>query len=340
MKKKQILIKSIILVLSVVLFLAACSSGNQNGGSEDEVYTIRFAHILDEETPLHQAALELKKDVEEKSDERLEIELYPNGQLFDSERETIEAIQANNVEMSEIAAPVVANFVPEFSVFNLPFLFDDRESARKAVDGELGDQLNDMLEEEDLVGLGYGENGFRNIFNTKGPIESPEDLKGLKLRVIENKMYEDIFQTLGANASPMGFGETYSALQQGVYDGLDIELTVASDSKLEEVTDYLTISEHAYTATVNLVNKDFFDNLPEDLQEILVEATDDYSELERELTVEQEDDALENLSNELSVNELDQEQKDEFEEKLQPIYDKYEDTIGKDLIETAQEAND
>ncbi|MGM8366415.1 TRAP transporter substrate-binding protein [Virgibacillus sp. W0181] len=344
-KKLKLPLLLIILAFSM-LFIVACSSNDTSSNSEsdngnessDEKHVLRFAHVLSEDTPLHLAAEKFKEDLEEKSDGRIEVELFPNGQLFASERESIEAVQLGNVEMSQVATAVMSSFQPEFSVYNLPFLFESREHVYAAMDGQLGDTLNESLADLDLIGTGYQENGFRHVLNNQRSIEKPEDISGLKMRVIENKMYEDLFNSLGANASPLGFGETYTALQQGVYDGLDSEITVASNEKFDEVLDYLSLTGHTFTATVGIMNKDYYDSLPEDLQDLVMEAAADMNEYERELNVEQEDDKLEKLKESMEVNELTAEQKKEFQKAIQPIFDEHAEKVGKDIVELAKEA--
>lgn len=332
-----------VLLICLLLFVSACSSdgtstsaaGGEKGG---EQHVIRFAHIVSEDTPLHISALQFKENVEERSDGRIKVELFPNGQLFSSERETVEAIQIGNIEMSEVATPVMAGFKQEFSVFNLPFLYDSREHAYATFDGELGNTLMEMLPEISLVGLGFGENGFRHFVNNVKPIEKPEDLSGMKIRVIENKMYEDLFNSLGANASPLGFGEVYTSLQQGVFDGMDSEISVIDTAKLDEVLDYLTLSGHSFTPTISLMNQQFFKSLPEDLQAIVTEEGEKMVANERELTMETEQSMLDELKKDMEVNELTGEQVALFREKLQPIFDKYAEIVGEDLVELANKA--
>lgn len=346
--KKKLRFPILITILTVMLLVvSACSSNetdssavSENGNASDAEFVLRLAHVLAEDTPFHIAAMEFKEEVEEKSDGRIEVEVFPNGQLFASERETIEAIQLGNVEMSQVATAVMSSFQPEFSIFNLPFLFESREHVYAAMDGELGDTLNEFLPDLDLVGLGYGENGFRHFINNKRPIETPEDISGLTIRVIENKMYEDLFNSLGANASPLGFGETYTALQQGVYDGLDSEITVAATAKFDEVLDYLTLSEHTFTATVSIVNQDYYESLPEDLQNVVSEAAVNMNKYQRELNVEQEDDRLKDLEQGMEVNELTADQKEEFQKALQPVFDEHASQVGEDLIELARDHNE
>jgi len=340
MKLKNILFSLVLVTLLIVS--TACGSdseGKSVDAKSDEIYNIRLSHVVEVDHPFHVAAEEFKEEVEEKSDGLIEVEIFPSGQLYSSEREAVEAVQLNNVEMTRVAAPALAGFIPEFSVLSLPFLFDDLDDAHAALDGELGEHLTDLLYDNNLMAFGYGENGFRHML-TNNPIEKPEDFDGLNIRVIENKMFEDLFNSMGANASPLGYGETYTSIQQGVYDGMDGEVASAYTGSFYEVLDYFTLSGHSYTATVSLINQDFFDSLPEDLQSVLEDATYKLNERHRELNQEYENEWLAELEANMEVNELTLEQKEVFREKLQPIFDKYTEEIDDDLVELVTQSSD
>jgi tripartite ATP-independent transporter DctP family solute receptor len=343
--KKQ---KSFLVIFVMALFIAtlsACSSTKDTAGSEskqkatDEVFTLRVTNTVTDDHASNIAWKEIIPEIEEKSNGRLKIELFTNGQLFASDREAVEAVQMKNVEITEIASSTLATFNPKFTVFDLPFLFLSREAAYKAQDGELGKTLNDELPKMNLVGLGYGENGFRHFLNDKHPIEKPSDFSKLKIRVIESKLYEDIFKSLGANASPLAFGEVYTALQQGVFDGMDQPISLIATMKFNEVQKYLTLSGHTYSPTITLINKEVFGSMPDELQNILKDSIGKFSQRQRELTVQQDEKELEKLKETMKINELSTKQKDEFIKVLEPIYDDYRDIVGEDLIEIAKREN-
>lgn len=338
--------KRLIFMFGIIalLLLTACS-GESDGTSsndtdDDGVFTIRFAMAVPETHASVIAMNEVKDEIEEKSDGKLVIELYENAQLYPSDREAVEATQVGNVEATAVATPTVASFHERFSIFDIPFLFEDREAAYQAMDGELGVTLNEELEGVGLKSLGYGENGFRHILNSKHPIEVPDDLKGMKFRVIENKVYEDIFNTLGANSSPLAFGELYTALQQGVYDGMDNPISLVYTMKFYEVQDYMTLTNHTFAPIITVMNTDYYDSIPEELQEVLQEGMDKFNDRQREITAEQDEEYLGELEDELEIHELTPEQREEFVKALAPIYDQYEDVVGADLIEMAKDSNE
>ncbi|MFC2949732.1 TRAP transporter substrate-binding protein [Virgibacillus sediminis] len=342
--------KLLLVLLAGILLLSACgrpsggsNSANGEEGSEgnSEQYTIRIAHLVSEEQSSHIAAEDFKEKLEEESDGRLNVEIYPNGQLFPSDREAIEAVQLGNVEMTIPAIAPLASFNSGFSVFDLPFLFDDYDAAYAALDGELGQGLLDSLEEDGMKGLVFGENGFRHLSNNEGPVESLEDIQGLKMRTLESSLHTDTFKQLGMNASPFAFGELYTALQQGTYDAMEAPISLYYTNKFYEVQDYLTLTSHVYQATILLMNNDFYQGLPKDLQELVMEASEEFRENQRQLAQQQDTEFLEDLKeNGMKVNELTDEQRQEFIDAVQPVYDKYEEEIGQDLIEQAQSANE
>ncbi|KYG59237.1 TRAP transporter substrate-binding protein [Planococcus maritimus] len=334
-----------LILLMLVLILAACGrpdsgSSSDGEGGEGETYTIRLAHLVPEEQSSHVAAVDFKEKLEAESDGRLKVELYPNGQLYGSDREAIEAVQLGNIEMTIPAVAAMASFNEKFQVFDLPFLFNNNEAAYKALDGDLGQELMADLESNGLKGLVFGENGFRHVSNNEGPIEKPEDMEGLKMRTLESPLHTDTFNAFGANASPFAFGELYTALQQGTYDAMDCPISLYYTNKFYEVQDYLTLTGHVYAATSLLMNDDFYNDLPEDLQELLMEASEEFRTQQRELAQQQDTEFMEQLEAEgMQINDLTDEQRDAFREAAAPVYEKYEGQIGADLIDRALEAN-
>lgn len=339
-------IVGITLLLLLILVLAACgrpsdepsSSGTEGG---EETYTIRVGYLVPEEHSAHIQSVKFKEKLEEESDGRLKVELYPNGQLYGSDREAIEAVQLGNLEMTIPAVAPLASFNEKFLVFDLPFLFNDYDAAYSALDGDLGQELLDSLEQNDLKGLAFGENGFRHVSNNEGPIESPADMEGLKIRTLENPLHTDTFKAFGANASPFAFGELYTALQQGTYDAMECPISLYYTNKFYEVQDYLSLTGHVYAAAILLANNDFYNSLPEDLQELVMEASEEFRDEQRELAQQQDVEFLDQLKAEgMQVNDLTPEQRNEFREAAQPVYEKYEAQIGKDLIDRALAANE
>lgn len=339
-----------LLFIVLLVFTTACGTGDATKTSsdkpveekkDDKTYTVRIAYLVPEAQSTHIAAVKFKETVEQKSNGRIKVQLYPNGSLFPSDREAIEAVQLGNVEMTIPAVAPLSGFNKKFMVFDLPFVFKTQDAAYKALDGELGTQLIQSLEKDGFKGLVFGENGFRHFSNNKGPVETPDGLKGLKLRTMENPVHTATFNSFGANASPFAFGELYTALQQKVYDAMECPISLYYTNKFYEVQDYLTLSGHFYAATILLMNLDFYNSLPADLQKVVDDASVEYRDYQRQLASQQDVQFLEELKKQgMQVNELTPEQKDKFIEAAKDVYNQFADEIGQDLIDAAKKANE
>jgi len=338
MLKKVVITLGMVLVLST--FLAGCGTKEQSGKKEDKTYTIKLAYVVPETQSTHIAAKDVfKKYVEEKSGGKINVELYPNGQLG-GDRQAVEAVQLGTIQMTIPAAAVLSGFEKKFQVFDLPYLFKSKEAAYKALDGELGKKLNETLIPLGLKNLAYGENGFRHISNNKMPIEKPEDIKGLKIRTMENPVHMATFKALGANPTPISFGELYTALQQGTVDAQENPIALVYTSKFYEVQKYYTLDGHVYAATAVLINNDFFNKLPPDLQKVVVEGAEKYRDEQRKLSSKQDVEMMDALKKtNMKVNELTDVQKQKFIQATLPVYDQFKDVLGADLIELAKQAN-
>ena len=320
-----------LLVLITVLILSAC--GRPNIDEQTGQKTIRIAHLVNPTQSTHIMSEEFKKQVEEESDGRLRVELYPSGSLFPSDREAIEAVQLGNVEMTIPALASVSGFDQDFMILDLPYLFEDTEEAYSVLDGPFGQGLLDGLEDVNIKGLVYGENGFRHITNNIQPVHTPKDIEGQKMRTLESPVHADVFNAFGANASPFAFGEMYSTLQQGTYDAMESPIALMYTSNLYEVQQYMSLTSHVYMPVALLMNNDFYESLEPDLQEIVMDAAEDYREDQRILSQEQNEEYMEEMVEAgLQVNDVTDEEKQAFSEKSEPVYDKYEEMLGSELF--------
>jgi tripartite ATP-independent transporter DctP family solute receptor len=329
--------------LFLMLFAAACgdsseSSGSgdgdtNNGASDKDEYTITISNSVEEDTPLHKGLIKFKEVAEEKSDGRLKVEVFSNAELYASEREAIEAVQAGNIQAASPATAPLTNFVEEFMALDFMFVFHDIDDANAILDGELGDVLKEKLEENQLKGIGWGSAGLTQITNSKKPLETIEDFEGLKIRTMENNIHLDSLKEFGANPQPYAFGEIYSALQQNIFDGMQTTAQLIESSKIYEVQKYITILDNSFTAEALIMSKEFYDSLPDDLQQVVDEAGEEFTEYEREISKEYDAEAIEFLTEELEANVLSDEVKQEMAKRLQPIMDKYEDQVGSDVLD-------
>jgi len=190
-------------------------------------------------------------------------EQAPGGQLG-GERDLIEGLQIGSVDMAISSTGPLGNFVPEVFALDLPFLFRDYDHARKVLDGEIGQELLAKVDENNLVGLAWAENGFRHVTNSQRPITKPEDLEGVKLRTMENRVHMAAFTGMGASPTPMAFPELFGALQQGVVDGQENPITVITASKFWEVQKYVSLTGHVYSPAIILASPALMDGLTDE----------------------------------------------------------------------------
>ncbi len=346
--KKRLLF--ILLLVFALVMVAACgkeaegetpSEGEKSKNeskSDDKTYKIIVNSGLQEESSMHEGLIKFKEIAEEKSNGQLQIDVFSGATLYASDREAIEAVQSGIIEMTVPPTAALSGFSKEFMVLDSLFLFDTVENARAAVDGELGEKLLETLPPIGLRGLSWGEAGMRQIINNRGSIETADDLKGLKFRVQENPLHIDSFNALGTNASPFAYGEVYSALQQNVFNAMEVPLNLIEKDHFYEVQDYLTISNHVYTGEVLLINNDFFTKLPENLQEALNEAAEIFTDYQRPLAFKEVEKSYKLVAEHMEINELSSDQKKKFIDILAPVYDKYKADFG-DLVELAQSYN-
>lgn len=198
-------------------------------------------------------------------------EQAPGGQLG-GERDLIEGLQIGSVDMAMTSTGPLGNFVPEVYALDLPFLFRDYAHARAVLDGEIGQELLQKVNENNLVGLAWAENGFRHVTNSQRPVNTPADLEGLKLRTMENRVHMAAFTGMGAAPTPMAFPEVFGALQQGVVDGQENPVTVITASKFWEVQKYVTLTGHVYSPAIILASPALWDGLTDEQKGWFMEA--------------------------------------------------------------------
>ena len=265
------------------------------------------------------------------------MELYPNSSLG-SERVMFEACQMGTLEVAYGTTSVLANFDTNLQVLDLPFLFTDEAHARKALTGELGEAAAANLGDIGLMNLTYMENGIRHMMNNKHPINTPDDVKGLKMRTMENTVHMRAFELMGASPTPMAFTELFTALQQGTVDGNEQPIFLTMTSRFEEVQKYLSLTGHFYTAGIATINKNFFESLPEDLQKVVTDAADVAREAQYQYCDEDNATALEYLKTKMEVNEITPENHQLFVDVTAPVYDEVEAVVGADLMAIARAA--
>ncbi len=288
--------KLLVLLLAVcmVFAFAACGGGSNEPAPADpgETFTLTIGTTVQDDSATGRALLEVFKPyIEEHSNGRIEV-IVQNNSVLGSDREIYEALQLNTVQASQGPLSTLANFDPDFAVCDLPFLFTSKEEAYANLDGEFGDALAATLPQYGMRIIAYGENAFRNISNNQHPVKTAEDLKGLDIRVMESPVNIATYKAMGTNPTPMAFSELYGALQNGTVDGQDNGIVLTYTNKLYEVQPYYTFTHHLYAANAVVVSEEFWQSLPEDLQQVVTEASFEAMKFQRDLNTQLEDELV------------------------------------------------
>ncbi|MDR1482030.1 MAG: DctP family TRAP transporter solute-binding subunit [Synergistaceae bacterium] len=320
--------------MTMLLVLAVSALINAARPAPAAEYTFRIAFIGPEAHGQYIALNEtFKRQVEEKTQGRVEVEIYPNAQLG-SDRQAIEGVSIGTIEMAAIGGSSILTLDDRFKIMDLPFIFKTSEIAHEAYDEFLTEEFNKYLEPHDIVILYAAELGFRNITNNRGPIKRPEDLAGLKIRTMENPLHVESFKLFGASPTPVAFSELYTALQQGTVDAQENPMSVISTAKLYEVQKYLSLTGHIYTPTMLLVKKSYWESLPEDLKSAVSGTLKETQAIERKIIMDQNAQAVNELrSSGVEVNELTAEDRQAFLDLAKPVYDSYVQKYGDSLIQ-------
>ncbi|WP_185804091.1 TRAP transporter substrate-binding protein [Pontivivens nitratireducens] len=320
---------------AVLLGCVASIAISQPAFAEIEETNLRLAHVVNENDGFHAAATRFQELVAERSDGKISVEVFPNATLGD-ERTLLEGMQIGTVDMGVITNGPVSNFLEDMAVFEMPFLFPSAAKAYEVLDGPIGQELLDRLSEVNLKGLAYAERGFRNLTNSERPINSPADVQGLKVRVMENPVYIDTFRELGADAIPMAWTEALTAMQQGTIDGQENPVGVVHSFQLNETQTNMTMTRHSYAPAIFVMSLPVWNNLSEEAQEIVLQSAQEAAEYERQLNAEQESQQLEELRAS-GMNVIDDADLSAFSEAVAPVYVKYGERFG-DYLPRIQEA--
>lgn len=256
-------------------------------------YVIKLAHNnpASDDSLCQIGALAFKEAVERATDQ-IEVRIFPAGQLGD-QRVMFESMQMGTLEMAIMGDAPIANWFPAINTIGIPFLFKDSQTAWKVLDGEFGQELaREMLKATGVRLLAWGENGFRHFTNSVREIRTPDDVRGLKIRVQENPMHVKMIVDMGGIPTPMAFTEVYSSLQQGVLDGQENPITIINSFRLDEVQKYLCLDGHVYATANVFISEAFYSRLPRELQEIVSEAARIGGEALRSFAVKEAEDGI------------------------------------------------
>ncbi len=318
-------------VISSILFASVLSLTVP--AAAQDVMKLKLGHVAPTDEPYHQAAEKFAELVNKNTGGAVQIQIFPNS-LLGGQRELLEGLQLGSVDITLTTAAVLSSFLPKTQVIELPFMFRDREHVYKVVDGPLAKEIYAGDEQKKMKVIDTWENGFRNITNNVRPIEKPEDMKGVKIRVMENKMYIEMFKALGANPTPMARGELFTGLQTKVIDGQENPLGQIYTSRFYEVQKYATLSGHTYSPEVVVFSLATWKKIPGKYQEEILKASAEARKFNRELSAKMDKEYVGKLREKgMTVTELTAQQIVPFQEKMMPVWDLFADKIGKDLIQ-------
>ncbi len=313
-------------------------AGAQASHSQSPI-TIKFSHVVANDTPKGQGALKFKELVERALPGRVVVEIFPNSQLY-KDKEEIEALQLGAVQM---LAPSVAKFGPlgvrEFEVFGLPFILKDEDGFKAVANGDVGKSLFKKLEAKGIKGLAFWDIGFEMMSANK-PLRVPDDFHGLKMRIQSSKVLDAQMRALGAIPQVMAFSELYQGLQTGIIDGTESVPSNFYTQKLGEVQKYYTISNHNHLAYAVVVNKPFWDGLPQDVRDVLTSSLKEATDHVNNSSKKENDEALDKIkaSGRTSIIELTSEERNLWIKATMPVYGEMSKRIGQETIDAVIKA--
>lgn len=296
---------------------------------------IKVSHVVSENTPKGKAIRRFKELVEKNTNGHVKVEIYANASLYSDINEW-KALKNNNVQMIIPATSKVSPYIPEFQVFDLPFAFENYDDIEQAYTGKIGQILMRKLEkEENVKGLTFWYNGFKQITNSQRPLIAPHDFKRLHFRTMPGEIIKDQYHALGAATSDIRFNKTYENLQVGFVDGQENVISNIYSKKLYVNQRYLTVSNHSYLGCAVIMNQEFWEELPEEYKREIEEALAQTTDWIRRHSIEINDHHMRELkrNTDLEIHVLLDWEKEKWMKEFKPLYEKYEDIIGEDIME-------
>ena len=320
--KKIALIAAAVILASLVLASGAFAEKKPE-------FTLKLGHLANTEHTWHKGSLKFAELVDQKTDGRVKVQVFPNEQLG-KEMEVIGNIQSGIVDML-ITGESMMNWAPLCGLIAVPYMIRDSDHMEKIVEGEVGQAIEkEVIEKVRLRPVAWFERGARNLTSNR-EIRKPEDLNGLKVRVPNVPLFVATWEALGAKPTPMAFSEVFTSLQQGIIDGQENPLSIIWASRLYEVQKYLSLTGHVYSPVVIMISDAFYNSLPEDLQKIVVEAFEEVRPVARKMVEDQETELVEQLREKgMEVNTVEPEA---FQAKMGGVYDDFVKNVGKEAQE-------
>lgn len=297
--------------------------------SHEEQIVIRFSHVVGENTPKGMAAIKFAELIKERSNGHVEIQVFPNGVLY-KDGEEMNALLRGDIQMIAPAISKITTFVPEWSVMDLPYAFKNAKEVHTYVESEVGQSLMKRLNKHNLISMGVWDSGFKQLSNSIRPIQNLTDLQGLRMRIMPSDILAEQFSIAGAYPRRIDFNTVFHQLQKGNVDGQENTLTNITSKNLHSLQDYLTISNHGYLGYLLLMNNEFWNSLPKNVQELLIDTLEEVQKWEWQ--------QAENLSTErlqemeacqcIQIHYLTEEEIEDWENAFKPVYDYYAENYG------------
>ncbi len=306
------------------------TSGAWIDSASCQTWTFKLGNATAPDHAYNVGARKYAELVAQRTGNKVKIDIYPATQLG-SERDLVEGLQLGTVDLVVTSTGPVGGFVPKMFVVDLPFLFRDREHAYKVLDGPIGKGLLDAFSAKGIKGIAFWENGFRQITNNVRPIEKPEDLKGIKIRTMENKIHLATFRAFGASPTPMAWGEVYTALQQKTIDAEENPIAIIYTAKLVEVQKYLALTGHFYSPSPLLMSEKAFRSLPNDIQKVMLDTGIECATFERNLIRDDEAKQLAELK--AKGMQVTIPNKKPFQDAAASVYNEFEGQYGKEMVD-------
>lgn len=333
-----------LLLVLIMILVAGCSSANKpadpaESKSEDPKVTqgefkIKVGLVTPEQDIATRSMRHFEEQVEMLSEGRIDVELFPGGSLGGS-ADIFNGVQDGSIEMCVNIYPPFAQFSDAFLLYNLPYLFSSKEVAFEFLDSDLAKGIAQKIEEKGFKQLAVFDGGYRNVSNNAMAVKSPTDLKGLKIRTLDNPVQLDYFKAFGANPTPLPYGDIYVGLQTKTIDGQENSFSNTASMKFNEVQKYITDTKHAFDPVGMFINTNVYASYPDDVKAIIDEASLSTQKFNRELAVELETQSIETIKTTTEITYLTDEERQMFIDMSMPTYKNFEEKIGKELLESA-----
>lgn len=301
--------------------------------SDHEKIVIRFSHVVGEDTPKGQAARLFAKLMKERTNGKVEVQVFSNSSLY-TDSEELNALSEGHVQIIAPALSKLTHMVPGLGAFDLPFLFSSLEGYHQVFAGPIGKDISESLEEKGMVVLGFWDSGFKQFTNNVRPVLRPLDLAGTTIRIMPSAVLDQQFHLMQVNPVQMNFDDVYRALEQGWIQGQENTISNIYSKRYHTVQKYMTISDHGYLGYVVVINKEFLHQLPEDVQDVIHKTMEEVSQWERKQAVKLEQEKLNEIYNCrcIEIERLTEQDKAMWKEFYKPLYHKMEQQLGRSFF--------